>query len=50
MPPVYVKVSDMFIPNPVVESVKETLLKVDVVPKGQGHSKTQKLITKLFYL
>ena len=44
------KLSDMFDPNPtytadkiVVKhiSVKETLLKLDLEPKGQGHSKKQ---------
>ena len=56
------KLSDMFHPNPTSDSdkivvkhisVKETLLKPDPEPRGQGHSKKQKIInkgTKIFYL
>ena len=49
------KLSDKFHPNQmhtsdktVVKhiSVKETLLKLDLQPKGQGHSKKQKILTK----
>ena len=50
------KISDTFDPNPmhtsdeihvVVKhiSVKETLLKLDLEHKGQGHSKKQKIIS-----
>ena len=35
--------SDKIVVNSI--SVKETLLKLDLKPKGQGHSKKQKLIT-----
>ena len=44
------KLSDMIDPNPIYTSdkivvkhisVKETLLKLDLEPKGQGHSKKQ---------
>ena len=50
------KLSDMFYQNPmhtsdkiVVKriSVKETLLKLDLEPKGQGHSIKQKLMQKI---
>ena len=46
------KLSDMFDPNPMHTSdkivvkcipVKETLLKLDLEPKGQGHSKSKRL-------
>ena len=46
----YMKLSDMFDPNPMHSSnkmvakhisVKETLLNLDIVPKGQGCSKKQ---------
>ena len=45
-----IKLSDMFDPNPIHTSdkivvkhisVKETLLKLDLKPKGQGHNKKQ---------
>ena len=55
------KLSDKFDPNPMYTSdkivvkhipVKETLLKLDHEPKGQGHSKQQnnKQETKRFHL
>ena len=52
MPPVY-EVCDMFDPNPMYTSdqivvkhipVIETLLKLDLEPKGQGHSKQVKQV------
>ena len=35
------KLSNKFDPNQMCTSVKETLLKLDLEPKGQGHSKQQ---------
>ena len=55
------KLSDMFDPNPIYNcdkivlkhiSVKETLLKLDLEPKGQGHGKNRIINkgTKIFHL